>query len=199
MTGQFISSHENINFKRQLVETWRLLRPDQQCRCLGCKLMKRRWICLSSLTLTVAVNLIQTCVCLCGLDGMGWWLEKGEACLWTWKFKMSNIERTPPPVLAAEVHLGYVEASHLTMCFEPFVKREHLAVILKPSALPLVFHSCYFQDGGHVRRPGKWIVGVSEEPFAAWLMGAGELWWPFSVICRIWTVRGIPLETVKVF
>lgn len=197
MTGQFISSHENINFKRQLVETWRLLRPDQQCRCLGCKLMKRRWICLSSLTLTVSVNLIQACVCLFEEDGRV--DRKGKSV--SADVKISNEEhwKKSPLVPAAEVHLGYVEASHPMMCFEPIVKREHLAVILKPSALPLVFHSCYFQDGGHVRRPGKWIVGVSEEPFAAWLMGAGELWWPFSVICRIWTVRGIPLETVKVF
>lgn len=86
---------------------------------------------------------------------MGGWIERGRACLRTEKFQTSGTLKEIPLVPAAEVHLGYVEASHPMMCFEPIVKREHLAVILKPSALPLVFHSCYFQDGGHVRRPGK--------------------------------------------
>lgn len=190
MTGQFISSHENIKFKRQLVETWRLLRPDQRCRCLGCKLMKRRWICLSSLTLTVAVNLIQAL-------RMFVWGTSNKARERSAHVKISNKSNGEK-----KVHQGYAKASPM-MCFEPVVKREHLAVIFKALRSLLIFffpRSCYFQDGGHVRRPGKWIVGVSEEPFAAWLMGAGELCWPFSMISRIWTVRGtFPWKQLKFF
>lgn len=52
------------------------------------------------------------------------------------KLKTRGTSKEIPLIPAAEVHLGYVQASYAMMCFEPIVKREHLAVILKSSALP---------------------------------------------------------------
>lgn len=61
-------------------------------------------------------------------------------------------------LLTTCVHLEYVQRSCRMMCMELIVKREHLAIISSHPFYPCFFsfsNSCYLQDGGHVRCPGK--------------------------------------------
>lgn len=168
--------------------------------------MKRRLIYLSSLTLTVVVNL--TLVSAHGSEGRRWggrnerrvkiwrgvWREhgineggvrQGRACLRN--FKHTVLTRELTHLLLVCTWTTSTAAPRQTMCLEALLLEVWQGFHVMSSPLPLHRFPpcCFFQHDGHIRRTGKWVVVVSGRPFGVWLMVAREphgghvLWSPY--------------------